>query len=179
MTGLRFFPTNGPYCGTGCSINLAVRDGRVLGIEPWHSPPINEGKLCQKGIRSGVHSPPRSPHNSPDKERWSLCSLLLGVSPPPNRGEIQILPEEIGCFSSSKASNEDNYLMQKFARLVLKTNNIDNCARLCHSPALAALSQVFGSGAEFIDRAYRSGAIEVDIPDPPCIKSRGRGRIRC
>lgn len=56
---LRFVPTTCPYCGTGCSFNLAVRDGRILGIEPWHSPLINEGKLCQKGryAQEFIHHP--------------------------------------------------------------------------------------------------------------------------
>ncbi len=120
-----------------------------MGIEPWHSPPINEGKLCQKG---------RYAHefiNRPDRLTTPLIKRD-GVFVPSSWEEAlgliserleTYLPEEIGCFSSAKASNEDNYLMQKFARLVLKTNNIDNCARLCHSPSIAALSQAFGSGA--------------------------------
>ena len=56
-------------------------------------------------------------------------------------------PEEFCCLASAKASNEDNYVMQKFARVVLKTNNIDHCARLCHSSTVSALTEVFGSGA--------------------------------
>ena len=146
---LRFVPTTCPYCGTGCSFNLAVRDGRVLGIEPWHSPPINEGKLCQKGryAHEFIHHPDRLTVPLIKREgvfvpsSWEEALCLIAER------FRSFLPEEIGCFSSSKASNEDNYLMQKFARLVLKTNNIDNCARLCHSPTVAALSQVFGSGA--------------------------------
>lgn len=120
-----------------------------MGIEPWHSPPINEGKLCQKGryAHEFIHHPDRLRNplikkdgvfvSSSWKEALSLIAERFSSFP----------PEEIGCLSSAKASNEDNYLMQKFARLVLRTNNIDNCARLCHSPTVAALSQVFGSGA--------------------------------
>ena len=53
----------------------------------------------------------------------------------------------IGCFSSAKCTNEENYVMQKFARAVLKTNNIDHCARLCHSATVVGLGAAFGSGA--------------------------------
>jgi predicted molibdopterin-dependent oxidoreductase YjgC len=53
----------------------------------------------------------------------------------------------LGCLSSAKCTNEENYVMQKFARAVLKTNNVDNCARLCHSSTVAGLAAAFGSGA--------------------------------
>ncbi len=56
-------------------------------------------------------------------------------------------PEEMACLASARVSNEENYLMQKFARAVLKTPHIDHCARLCHSSTVAGLAAVFGSGA--------------------------------
>jgi formate dehydrogenase (NADP+) alpha subunit len=51
------------------------------------------------------------------------------------------------CFSSAKCTNEENYLIQKFTRAVMGTNNIDHCARLCHAPSVAGLAQSLGSGA--------------------------------
>ncbi len=61
IEGLKFVPTTCPYCGTGCSFYLVVSDNKVLGIEPWHSPPVNEGKLCQKGryAHEFIHSKDR------------------------------------------------------------------------------------------------------------------------
>ncbi len=53
-----------------------------------------------------------------------------------------------GVISSARATNEDNYAAQKFARAVLKTNNIDHCARICHSPTVAGLKQTLGSGGD-------------------------------
>ncbi|MEX2726002.1 MAG: formate dehydrogenase subunit alpha, partial [Candidatus Sigynarchaeum springense] len=53
----------------------------------------------------------------------------------------------LGCFSSAKCTNEENYAMQKFARTVFKTNNVDHCARLCHASTVAGLASSFGSGA--------------------------------
>jgi len=126
-----------------------VRDNKVLGIEPWHTPPINEGKLCQKGryAHEFIHSKDRltKPLIKKDdvfiQSTWDEAYRLIVEK------FKSYKPEEFGCLASAKASNEDNYLMQKFARVVLKTNNIDHCARLCHSPTVSALSEVFGSGA--------------------------------
>jgi formate dehydrogenase major subunit len=146
---MEFVPTTCPYCGTGCSFYLVIRDNRVLGIEPWHTPPINEGKLCQKGryAHEFIHSKDRltKPLIKKDgafvESTWDEAYRMIVEKFKSYR------PEEFGCLSSAKVSNEENYLMQKFARLVLKTNNIDHCARLCHSPTVSALSEVFGSGA--------------------------------
>jgi len=121
----------------------------VLGIEPWHTPPINEGKLCQKGryAREFIHSKDRLTEPLIKKDdvfmqsTWDEAYRLIVEK------FKSYKPEEFGCLASAKASNEDNYLMQKFARIALKTNNIDHCARLCHSSTVSALSEVFGSGA--------------------------------
>jgi formate dehydrogenase alpha subunit len=149
MKEMEFVPTTCPYCGTGCSFYLVVRENRVLGIEPWHTPPINEGKLCQKGryAHEFIHSNDRltrpliKRNGAFVESTWDEAYRLIAKKFKSYR------PEEFVCLSSAKVSNEENYLMQKFARLVLKTNNIDHCARLCHSSTVSALSEVFGSGA--------------------------------
>ena len=46
---MKYVPTTCPYCGTGCGFNLVVKDGKVVGVQPWHRNPVNEGKLCPKG----------------------------------------------------------------------------------------------------------------------------------
>ncbi len=146
---MEFVPTTCPYCGTGCSFYLVVRDNKVLGIEPWHTPPISEGKLCQKGryAHQFIHSSDRltrpliKKNGAFVESTWDeACRLIIEKFK-------SYRPEEFGCLASAKASNEDNYIMQKFARIVLKTNNIDHCARLCHSSTVVGLSEVFGSGA--------------------------------
>jgi formate dehydrogenase major subunit len=53
----------------------------------------------------------------------------------------------MACLASAKCTNEENYVMQKFARAVLNTNNVDHCARLCHASTVAGLAATFGSGA--------------------------------
>ena len=146
---VKFVPTTCPYCGTGCGLLLAVVNGLVKGVEPWHRAPINEGKLCQKGryAHQFIHSEDRL--TCPLIRRgchfvestWDEALRLIAEK------FASFEPEECACLSSAKCSNEENYLMQKFARVVLKTPHIDHCARLCHSSTVAGLAEVFGSGA--------------------------------
>ena len=146
---LKFVPTTCPYCGTGCGFNLVVIDGKAAGIEPWHRAPVNSGKLCQKGryAHEFIHSKDRlvkpliRKNGQLVEASWEEALTLVSGK------FITFRPEEIACLSSAKTSNEENYLMQKFARAVLKTSNIDHCARLCHSSTVAGLAAVFGSGA--------------------------------
>ncbi|WP_440955548.1 formate dehydrogenase subunit alpha [Methanosarcina sp. Mfa9] len=146
---LKYVPTTCPYCGTGCGFNLVVIDGRAAGIEPRQRAPVNSGKLCQKGryAHEFIHSKDRlvkplvRKNGQLVEATWEeALNLVAGKF-------ITFHPEEIACLSSAKTSNEDNYLMQKFARVVLKTSNVDHCARLCHSSTVAGLVAVFGSGA--------------------------------
>ncbi len=146
---LEYVPTTCPYCGTGCGFNLVVKDGRAAGIEPWQRAPVNEGKLCQKGryAHEFIHNKDRlvkplvRKNGKLVEASWEEALTLVA-------GKFRTFrPEELACLSSAKASNEDNYLMQKFARAVLKTPNIDHCARLCHSSTVAGLAAAFGSGA--------------------------------
>ena len=147
--GVNFVPTTCPYCGTGCSFYLVTRDNKVLGIEPWQTPPVNEGKLCQKGryAYQFIHSKDRLTKPLIKKNGGFVASTWDEAYRLIVEKFKSFKPEEFGCLASAKASNEDNYLMQKFVRIALKTNNIDHCARLCHSSTVSGLSEVFGSGA--------------------------------
>jgi formate dehydrogenase (coenzyme F420) alpha subunit len=144
-----YVPTTCPYCGTGCGFNLVVRDKKVVGVAPWHRNPVNEGKLCPKGnyAYEFINSPDRltTPLIKKDgkfvEASWDEAYKLI-VSK-----FKSFKPEEMACLASARVSNEENYLMQKFARAVLKTPHIDHCARLCHSSTVAGLAAVFGSGA--------------------------------
>jgi formate dehydrogenase major subunit len=121
----------------------------AVGIEPWHRAPVNAGKLCQKGryAYEFIHSKDRLVKPLVRKNgqlvevSWEEALALIAEK------FTTFLPEEIACLTSARTSNEENYLMQKFARLVLKTSNVDHCARLCHSSTVAGLASVFGSGA--------------------------------
>jgi formate dehydrogenase alpha subunit len=141
-----------PYCGVGCRIVLYVRDGRLVRAKGEEAPP-NEGKLCVKG-RFGfefVHSKERLTKPLIRKNgrlvEASWDEALDLVAQKFKELKERYGPESLAVLASSRATNESNYLAQKFARTVLGTNNIDNCARICHAPSVHGLYRAFGSGA--------------------------------
>jgi formate dehydrogenase alpha subunit len=127
--------TTCPYCGTGCTFDLNVKNGKVVGITSTDGD-VNDSALCVKG-RFGygfIHHPDRlkTPLIKKDgkfveaswSEAISLVAEKLGGIKKTNGSDA------LGVFSSARCTNEDNYLMSKFSRAVLGTNNIDHCARL-------------------------------------------------
>jgi formate dehydrogenase alpha subunit len=153
-----------PYCGVGCELKLEVKDEKIIASKPDPAGLANHGQACVKGrfgIAEFVHHPDRltTPLVRKDGElgpaSWEealrlVAERLKGYS-----------PQEIAVIASAKCTNEENYVMQKFARTVLATNNIDHCARLCHAPTVAGLVQSFGSGAmtNSIDEAESAACI--------------------
>ncbi len=138
-----------PYCGTGCQIKLEVKDDRILRVNPGRDGAVNQGQLCVKG-RFGldfVHDSKRltSPLIKKDGEfvpaSWEEALGLIATRLANYKGG------QFAAISSAKCTNEENYLIQKFARAVMGSNNIDHCARLCHAPTVAALDMAFGSSA--------------------------------
>jgi len=130
------------FCGVGCNIELNVKDGKIINITSWKDSPVNRGNLCVKG-RYGhdfVHHPDRlispmvrkGPKGEPtqDFEKISWDSALTFVAEKLKQIKETYGSESIGFLSSAKCTNEENYLLQKFARAVVGTNNVDHCARL-------------------------------------------------
>jgi formate dehydrogenase alpha subunit len=147
---VREVETTCPYCGVGCGITLRVRaDGRLSTMAD--DVPANRssrGTLCVKGrFATGfVHSRDRitSPLIKRDG-RWheatwdeALDAAAAGLAR--NRGHF-------GALASAKATNEDGFVIQKLTRVVMDTNNVDHCTRLCHSPSVEAMLVSMGSGA--------------------------------
>jgi len=137
------------YCGVGCGLYLGVRDGKVMSVRGKREDTVNNGFLCVKG-RFGfdfIHHQDRLKYPLIKKNEkfveasWDEALELVATK----LGGYK--PDELAVISSAKCTNEDNYVAQKFARAVLKTNNVDHCARLCHAPSVAGLVQSFGSGA--------------------------------
>ncbi len=128
--------TTCPYCGCGCGLLLEVLDGKLVGTLPSKTSPVNEGKLCVKGwaVHEFVTSPNRLAHPWVRKaERLEKSSWNESLDVAAKRlKEIKEKygPESIGVLTSAKCTNEENYLLQKFTRAALGTNNIDHCARL-------------------------------------------------
>ena len=141
-----------PYCGVGCMLYLHVRDGRVVGVYPHPKGP-GEGRLCIKGwsAHEFVHHPDRLTKplirgGSGFREAtWGEALDLVASRIREAKGRFG--PDSVAFLASAKATNEENYLMQKLARAAVGTNNIDHCARLCHSSTVTGMSRAFGSGA--------------------------------
>lgn len=143
-----------PFCGVGCGINLKLdSNSQLIGVEPQKNHPISQGKLCDKGWSTAyaITSPKRltQPLKRVNKTFYPISwPEALSTIAEELQGVIeQWGSQAVGVISSARATNEDNYAAQKFARAVLKSNNIDHCARICHSPTVAGLKQSLGSGA--------------------------------
>ncbi len=142
-----------PYCGCGCGVYLHIDGGRVVGTSPVLNHPVNEGSLCVKGYNCHefIHHPDRL--KTPlikDKDTFRETTWEEALTTAASKLQEIIGkygPEAIGVLGSAKCTNEENYLLMKFTRAVLKTNNIDHCARLCHSSTVGGLAAAFGSGA--------------------------------
>jgi len=142
--------TTCPYCGVGCGMYLGIRDGNIVSVSGDRDNPTSKGRLCVKGrygITEFVHhserlTTPLIRRNGELTEATWDEALELVAAKLASYGS-----DEVAVISSAKCTNEDNYVIQKLARAVLGTNNVDHCARLCHSPTVAGLLQSFGSGA--------------------------------
>ncbi len=141
------------YCGAGCQMYIETIDGQITGVWPAKTNQISQGRLCIKGwnVTGFVDSPDRltTPLIRKDGELvpagWDQALSLIAGKLRAVRQESG--PDSIGILASAKCTNEENYLMNKFARAVIGTNNIDHCARLCHAPTVVGLAAAFGSGA--------------------------------
>ncbi|MGB9845713.1 formate dehydrogenase subunit alpha [Methanothermobacter tenebrarum] len=138
-----------PYCGVGCGIYLGIRGNRIVSARGDPKNPVNNGRLCVKGrfALNFVNSIERleKPLIKEDGEfkevEWDEAISFIADKLSKYNGD------EFAAIASAKCTNEENYLLQKFTRTVMKSNNIDHCARLCHAPSLVALKESLGSGA--------------------------------
>lgn len=125
--------TTCPYCGVGCGINLGIREGHIVSCEGEKQNPASKGRLCVKGrygISEFVHHKDRltSPLVKRDGEltetSWEEALNMVAEK------LKKYPPEQVAVIASAKCTNEENYVAQKLARAVLRTPNIDHCARL-------------------------------------------------
>jgi formate dehydrogenase alpha subunit len=154
-----------PYCGVGCSIYLGIRGQTIVQVRGDPESPVNQGGLCVKG-RYGLdfvnHADrlTRPLIRKEDAPKGVSQSEIFDAFREADWDEALELvsqrlarildrhgPDSIGVLSSAKCTNEDNYVIQKFARAALGTNNVDHCARLCHASTVAAALAAFGEGA--------------------------------
>lgn len=141
------------YCGVGCNLEVSTVNGKVKSIQAPYDAKVNEGHTCLKGRYAF------SFYNHPDRlttplirregelveATWDEAYDYIAEKLTSIKNTYG--PDAIAGISSARCTNEENYLMQKFIRAVIGTNNIDCCARVCHSPTALGMQRTFGTGA--------------------------------
>src|SRR6266540_1302108 len=145
------------FCGQQCGIQLLVKDNQVIGFEPWMEFPFNHGKLCPKGVKrylQGAHPDrlltayQRDPAAAGGFSPLPYADAIKRVASEIERIQKTHGPDAFAVLSGASLTTEKAYLIGKFARMCLKTANIDYNGRLCMVSAGAANKKAFG-----IDRA--------------------------
>lgn len=145
------------FCGVGCSFDVWTRDRHVLKIEPMHGP-ANGISTCVKGkfgyeytnslarLRTPLIRVNDGQHSTYREATWDEALTLIASK----FSEIKqnFGPDALAFIASSKCTNEESYLMQKLARAVIGTNNVDNCSRYCQTPATMGLSRTVKTGGD-------------------------------
>ncbi len=155
------------YCGVGCNLDVSTSNGEVLSIQAPYDAEVNRGHACIKGRYAfkfynhpdRLNSPMIKRNGEFEKVSWEEAYSYIANKLSSYKKEFG--PGFIAGISSSRCTNEENYLMQKFIRAVIGTNNIDGCARVCHSPTALGMQRTFGTGAA-------TNSID-DIDDTNCI----------
>lgn len=142
------------YCGVGCSFEVWTKGRKILKIEPQAEAPVNGISTCVKGkfgwdfvnSEERLTKPLIRQGDRFVEATWDEALTLIAAK----LTEVKEThgPDSIGYIASSKCSNEENYIFQKFARAVMGTNNVDNCSRYCQSPATAGLMRTVGIGGD-------------------------------
>jgi len=142
------------YCGVGCRLEAHRADGHIASISPAADGPANKGHTCVKGrfahqftrSRDRLTAPLVREHGEFRLATWD--EAIARIVDAFGRVKAEHGPDAIAGLASSRATNEDCYVMQRMMRAAVGTHNIDNCSRVCHSPTSWALRKSFGlSGA--------------------------------
>jgi formate dehydrogenase alpha subunit len=162
----RIVPTTCPYCGVGCNLDLHIKDDYIYSVTSPFDSVVNHGNLCVKG-RFGydfiyhsnrvtqplVRKTPQKPGQRTqafDLSEWHAVSWDEALDVVADR-LVEIYrrdgPDAMAVYCCAKATNEDNYLLQKIYRALFRTNHIDHCTRLCHAGSVVALQMAVGSSA--------------------------------
>ncbi len=141
------------YCGVGCNLEVATAGNEIKGIQAPYNAEVNQGHTCLKGRYAfkfydhpdRIKSPMIKRNGAFEEVGWDEAYDYIASKFKFYRDEFG--PDALAGISSARCTNEENYLMQKFFRVVIGTNNIDGCARVCHSPTALGMQRTFGTGA--------------------------------
>ncbi len=155
------------YCGVGCNLEVSTSNGKILSIQAPYDAEVNQGHTCLKGRFAfkfydhpeRLDAPMIKRNGSFEKVSWD--EVYDYITDKFTQYKEEFGPDSLAGISSSRCTNEENYLMQKFFRAVINTNNIDGCARVCHSPTALGMQRTFGTGAA-------TNSID-DLKDTNCI----------
>ncbi len=141
------------YCGVGCNLSVATKGGEVLSIQAPVDAEVNRAHTCLKGRyafkfynhNDRLRKPLIRTNGHFEEVTWEEAydHIVKNLT----RIKQEHGAQSIAGISSARCTNEENYLMQKFIRAVIGTNNIDCCARVCHSPTAWGMQKSFGTGA--------------------------------
>lgn len=162
----RVVSTTCPYCGVGCNLELHIKDDYIYKVTSPFDGVVNHGNLCVKGrfgydfiynkdrvttplIRKGAQAP-GTRSQAFDHDQWREVSWDEALDYTVSR-LVEIYQRDgadaMAVYCCAKATNEDNYLLQKLFRALFRTNNIDHCTRLCHAGSVVALQMALGTSA--------------------------------
>jgi formate dehydrogenase alpha subunit len=166
--------TTCPYCGCGCGIDLQVKDNRLIRSNPRRGDAGDYSPLCVRGSYGYdfVHSPDRltkpllKTNGNMEEKSWD--EALKRVAAEFERIKHDYGPDSIAVLGSARCTNEESYLLQRFARCVIGTNNVDDGNRLYNAATLAGLSVSLGlcDSSHFLDTLERSDVIILIGADP-------------
>ncbi|HET7005973.1 MAG TPA: formate dehydrogenase subunit alpha [Candidatus Binatia bacterium] len=162
----RIAPTTCPYCGVGCKLELHIKDDYIYKVTSPFDSVVNHGNLCVKGrfgydfiynkdrvttplIRK-IKQTAGARTQAFDREQWREVSWDEALDYTADR-LCEIYQRDgadaMAVYCCAKATNEDNYLLQKLFRALFRSNNVDHCTRLCHAGSVVALQMALGSSA--------------------------------
>jgi formate dehydrogenase alpha subunit len=162
----RIVPTTCPYCGVGCNLELHIKDDYVYRVTSPFDAVVNHGNLCVKGrfgydfiynkdrvttplIRNTAQAA-GARTQAFDRDQWREVSWDEALDYTADR-MVEIYKRDgadaMAVYCCAKATNEDNYLLQKLFRALFRSNNVDHCTRLCHAGSVVALQMAVGSSA--------------------------------
>jgi formate dehydrogenase alpha subunit len=166
ITPDRVVSTTCPYCGVGCNLELHIKDDYIYKVTSPFDAVVNHGNLCVKGrfgydfvynkervttplIRKTAQTP-GARTQAFDRDQWREAAWDEALDYTTDR-MIEIYRRDgadaMAVYCCAKATNEDNYLLQKLFRALFRSNNVDHCTRLCHAGSVVALQMALGSSA--------------------------------
>lgn len=165
LTSTKTVPTTCPFCGVGCRLDLHIRGNQIAYVTTPYDDIVSKGNLCVKGrfgwdfvyhpdrvltplIRKELQRP--GTRTAARRDDWREASWDEALELVASRFAETVQehgPDACAVFCCAKATNEDNFVLQKMFRAVIGTNNIDHCTRLCHAGSVVALQMALGSSA--------------------------------